>query len=294
MGKIKITGEEAFASYYADIFGDRWNALHHALLEPKCTAARLNKFAENPQASLPDHHKAIPSIPNTFELSSPAATVPTHLPQPFYLMDPASILAARALDVQPDDTVLDMCAAPGGKSLILAEGLSDGGTLTANELSAARRRRLKQVLRAYLPDSVHNRVHTTGHDATRWCLHQQDAFDRILLDVPCSSERHVLGDPKALKEWSPARSKNLTYRQYAILASALQVVRPGGRIVYSTCALSPQENDGVVLKLKKKYGDRYRILKPESTVGESTECGTQLLPDISGWGPIYFAVLERL
>jgi 5-methylcytosine rRNA methyltransferase NSUN4 len=212
-----------------------------------------------------------------------------------YVMDPASIYPAVALGVQPGEEILDMCAAPGGKSLILAEMLEGEGRLVSNELSDRRRARLRAVIEDYVPrDWIAAHSTVTGHDGTRWCLHETEAFDRILLDAPCSGERHLLADPTEMNQWSPARSKNLAVRQYALLASALQVVRHGGRIVYSTCSISPIENDAVIARLlKRREGEA--VVRPLSfEIGESTEHGWQILPDRGGFGPIYLAALERV
>jgi 16S rRNA C967 or C1407 C5-methylase (RsmB/RsmF family) len=127
-------------------------------------------------------------------------------------------------------------------------------------------------------------------------LYETEAFDRVLVDAPCSGERHLLANKSELEVWSPARSKNLAVRQYALLASALAVVKRGGRVVYSTCSISPLENDGVVAKLLKKRPGEVRILKPEglSDKTEPTEHGAIVLPDRDGRGPIYFSVIERV
>jgi 16S rRNA C967 or C1407 C5-methylase (RsmB/RsmF family) len=212
----------------------------------------------------------------------------------FYLMDAASIFAAAALEVQGGDEVLDLCASPGGKTLILAENLRYGGRLVANEMSDRRRARLRAVLEDYLPPEMLARVSVTGHDGTRWCLHQTEAFDRILVDAPCSGERHLLADPSEMKLWSQARSRNLAVRQYALLASALAVVRIGGRIVYSTCSISPLENDAVIARLLKKRAGEVRVVPAKFELGEPTEQGWFLLPDRTRFGPIYLSILERI
>ncbi len=208
-------------------------------------------------------------------------------------MDAGSILAAEALDVQPGDKILDLCAAPGGKALILAEKMGPKGSLVANERSSARRNDLHRVLKEYLPEEVRRQIMVTGRDASSWCLHETAAYDRILLDAPCSSERHVLTSPKFLDEWSERRTRNLATQQHAMLASALLAVKPGGRIVYSTCALSPLENDGVVTKLLTKKGKLVTVHHPNFSIGEKTEYGWMIFPDSCGAGPTYISVLER-
>ncbi|MEK7356924.1 MAG: RsmB/NOP family class I SAM-dependent RNA methyltransferase [Bdellovibrionota bacterium] len=281
----------------AAALGERWHGLREALLAPVHQVARLNRFAALDLASFADRQvdefAGRPALVLEPGEKSKVEAASSGLLDA-YVMDPASIFPAVALEVKTGDEVLDMCAAPGGKSLVLAESLIEGGRLVANELSDRRRARLRAVLEDYIPRAwLDEHVKVTGHDGTRWCLHQTEVFDRILLDAPCSGERHLLADDSEMSQWSPARSKNLAVRQYALLASALQVVRRGGRIVYSTCSISPLENDAVVARLlKKREGEA--VVKPLSfSIGEATEHGWQILPDRGGYGPIYFCALER-
>lgn len=294
-----------FEARYAEIFGKRWPSLREALLEPSRHVARVNPYADRAEVEdqIGEDASILADLPGCYVVDegegefAPPQADPAGL-LPYYLMDAASVAAARALEVRPGQRVLDMCAAPGGKTLILAEALGDTGRLIANERSLTRRKRLERVIEEYLPASVRAQIKVTGHDATKWGLHEKDVYDRILLDAPCSSERHVLHDPTELAKWSWARTKRLAVQQHAMLASAVDAARSGGRIVYSTCALSPLENDGVISRLMKKRGDRVRIIRPETpgtALAERTEHGFQILPDRSGgWGPIYFAVIEKL
>ena len=220
-------------------------------------------------------------------------SITTGLKKAYYL-DDASRIAAEHLEIPQNGKVLDLCAAPGGKTLVLASQLGETGTLTANDRSAARRNRLKSVLDEHLPAELRKMIIVTGHDASRWCRYEQDAYDRILLDVPCSSERHVLSSPAHLSRWSPARVKRLAQQGYAMLSSALRVVKPGGFILFCTCALTHFENDGVVSRLLKRYGDQISPATVASSVGESTEHGRQIFPDAAdGRGPMYFSLLRR-
>ena len=294
--------------HYGSLLGERWPTLRAALLCAGPWGIRLNGFTPTqPSPPAGETWEELPAVLHSADAPFPPAGRGPDGLLAWYAMDPASVLAARELGVRPGERVLDACAAPGGKSLVLAEslaGLGEGehepsgaaGQLVANERSATRRARLLRVLDDYLPPEWRQQVQVTGHDATRWSQHERDAFDRILLDVPCSSEAHVLADPRALRGWTPARSKQLVRRQYALLASALDVVRVGGTILYSTCSVLPAENDGVVERL---LGDRKRQgrveLRPiSSPLGEATACGRIVLPDREpGFGPIYMARLER-
>jgi len=254
MGKPKVD----FHHYFGEIYGERWGALAEAL--------RGEALYETL------HHPGC---------------------RPYHL-DRSSAAAARALGVEPGNRVLDLCAAPGGKSLLLATALQGRGELISNEKSALRRERLRRVIDESLPESLRSVVQVTGHDAERWGLYEKEAYDRILLDAPCSSERHLLAQPKLLKEWSPARSKQLARRQHAMICAAFDALKPGGTLAYCTCALSPAENDGVVGKLFKSRGEAVELLPLEIEETEATQYGRIALPDKTGGaGPLYCALLTK-
>ncbi|MCM2280274.1 MAG: RsmB/NOP family class I SAM-dependent RNA methyltransferase [Bdellovibrionaceae bacterium] len=301
-------GEKGFDTYYADLFGSRWESLRNALRAPVQQVFRINAFADAQSTRERWGHVARESLAGVSWIRDEQAQAQGDSRGLLdgYRMDLASIFPALALDVKPGDRVLDMCAAPGGKTLILAEALQGKGKgeLIANEISDNRRTRLARVIREYIPQDSGVKVQVTGHDAARWCLHEKDAFDRILLDAPCSGERHLLDDASEMRTWSEARSKNLSVRQYTLLASAIQAVKPGGRIVYSTCSLSTRENDSVIARLLKRRDGEARVLSgrgaPTSLphypppIGEPTDYGWMILPDTTGYGPIYFAILEKI
>jgi len=248
----------SFNQYYEDIYKERWPKLKEALLS-ESSSFRLEEGLLKP-----------------------------------YFLDPASMAAARELDVQQGDTVLDMCAAPGGKTLLLALALNGTGRLVSNDRSSDRRRRLKDVISSHLPEDLRKNILVTGHDATKWGLFEKEIYDRILLDAPCSSEEHVLKSPPHLARWSPARTKQLSIQAHAMLAAAVDAVKPGGTIIYSTCSLSPLENDDVIKKLLKKRSDIVEICPPNEKTGEKTEYGAHILPDFGGGqGPIYFVKLLK-
>jgi 16S rRNA (cytosine1407-C5)-methyltransferase len=254
---------DEFDRHFSTLFGQRWPALKEALLAPG------------------------DAVDYSDGLSSP------------YHLDSASVSAARLLRLPESGAVLDACAAPGGKSLVLASRMSPGSTLLCNELSSDRRRRLSDVLDAHLDEDLRRRVRVSGFDAAAagGRLSERGRFAAILLDAPCSSERHVLGSRKALDAWTPARIRFLAQRQWSLLSSAFLLLAPGGSLVYATCALSPDENDGPVGRLFKKYGDSVvqdQIAEGEVPAFEATEYGIQYLPDrSSGAGPLFVARLKR-
>ncbi len=263
--KKREAGAAVFESWYSARFGERWPALKEALLLP-------------------------------------ASRVPWEegLIKPYYL-DSGSVEAALSLPPpSPGGRILDVCAAPGGKSLVLARLIDKGATLLSNEYSRERRRRLTDVMEEHLDAVKLASVTITGFDAAKWARHERGVAERILLDAPCSSERHVLASNHHLSEWSPARIKNLAQRQWSLLSSAWLVLAPGGVMVYATCALSTEENDGVIARLIKKYGHEVSVIGfcasgrfPELSP-EETEYGVHILPDSSaGAGPLYISILSK-
>ena len=266
---MKLTGAQGFDTYYSDIFGERWATLKEALFEES-------------------NHLAWKHSENAKE----------------YFLDAASVLVGYSLPLENAFAILDMCAAPGGKSLLLAHRMNVDAKLLCNERSASRRNRLVTVLNEHLPPDIRERINIASNDGSIMCKREQEVFDAILLDAPCSSERHVLCDNKYLQQWTSARIKNLAIAQWALLSSAYRLLKPNGHIVYSTCALSPIENDCVVKKLLKKF-DNARLLEidfeaiknscnyslPEC---EKTEYGYHVLPDLqNGKGPMYFSLMQK-
>jgi 16S rRNA C967 or C1407 C5-methylase (RsmB/RsmF family) len=258
----KPRGSAAFEERYRGLFGERWAALSAALAAPADRVA-LDAGGLEP-----------------------------------YWLDSASIFAARALELPEEGAVLDACAAPGGKSLAIASRMGKDARLVSNELSSDRRRRLRYVLDRHLSAEARSRVEVRGRDAASLCRSMPEAFDAILLDAPCSSERHVLADPAALAEWTLARARSLALRQWSLLSSALIMLKSGGCLVYSTCALSPEENDGVVARAAARYGASLRFDRPAySGPGESegAEYGVSVLPDRAcGAGPMYVSRMWKV
>jgi len=254
-------GEREFEERFAEVFGERWAGLRAALLGEGAAVEYQDGLAEP------------------------------------YRLDSASVAAAMALDLPVSGEILDACAAPGGKSLVIASRMGPETRLLANELSSDRRRRLSDVLDRHLPPGTRPRVTVSGFDAAAagGRLSERGRFAAVLLDAPCSSERHVLRDAAALAEWTPARVKFLSRRQWSLLSSAFLLLASGGSLVYATCALSPEENDGPVRRLFDKYGEE-AVLDPLPDDGEAerTEFGLHYLPDrAAGAGPLYVARIRK-
>ncbi|KAJ8027456.1 5-methylcytosine rRNA methyltransferase NSUN4 [Holothuria leucospilota] len=228
----------------------------------------------------------------------------------YYTMDASSLLPVMALDIQPNESVLDMCAAPGGKALALLSVLTEGG-IVLNEPATARRKRLLSVLDSYVPKEFINsgKVQVTAVEGQKWGVTSKNTFDKILVDVPCTTDRHSLKE-RDNNIFKPRRSQerwNLPSLQEELLCSALLSVRPGGDVVYSTCSLSTLQNDGVVqgaiTKCQEEFDLQIQVvdLSPLATCLSSvfkfsdiTKYGQLVIPDLTAnFGPMYFARLHK-
>lgn len=184
----------------------------------------------------------------------------------FLVQDPATIGSVEILDVRPGQTVLDFCAAPGGKTAQIAWRLRPAGApgeaaaagrLVAQEVNPQRLERLRENVKRLRLDWVE----TTQSLAQ--CAGVPAAFDRVLLDVPCSNTGVLRRRPDARWRWSVVRLRQLTQLQGEILEKASALVAPGGRLVYSTCSLEPEENSGRI--------DAFLAAHPEFERAETRE-----------------------
>ncbi len=153
----------------------------------------------------------------------------------------ASMLVARAVDPQPGERVLDLCAAPGGKTTHLAALMGNGGAVVAVERHAGRASALRRTCERLRTTNVEILV----GDAARYTT--DEAFDRVLVDPPCSGLGTLQGHPDLRWRSSPEAIARLAQTQRNILAAAVAALRPGGTLVYSTCTLSPAENEEQVV-----------------------------------------------
>ena len=272
----KLSGRDGFEAYYSSLYGKRWEAI---------------KESFNTEAN-----------PSKYQVRGA---------EKCYYLDSASILAALNLPIKGAENILDLCAAPGGKTLVLASRMDSSSRLFSNERSPERKHRLATVVSECLPPEISERITVSCSDGATWCRRQSECFDRILLDAPCSSERHVYNDEKYLSVWSPSRIKTVAMEEWALLSSAFRLLSSEGIMVYSTCALAPQENDMMMEKLCKKFGTESLAFLEQAAdlneiaafvtsdfklpAAEKTQFGYQILPDSAkGAGPIYFSIIKKL
>ena len=200
-----------------------------------------------------------------------------------WIQNPSSMIPATVLDAQPDERVLDLCAAPGSKTLQLACMMQGRGHLAAVESSKPRFFRMKanfesqgaRFVRTYLKDGAHV-----------WRA-VPEFFDRVLVDAPCSGEgRFRAGEETSSSSWSERKIKRLAGKQQRLLESALHTLKPGGDLVYSTCTMAPEENEGVVSGLLEDYPGAVQVEEiggslPETRPGLAAWRGREFAPEVT-------------
>lgn len=160
-----------------------------------------------------------------------------------YLQNPSSYLPCLVLDPQPDEQVLDLAAAPGGKTLLLAALMENRGLISAVEAIRNRFFKLQANLKRYGVTIA--RTYLT--DGRKVGGKVPERFDRVLLDTPCSGESRIhASDPDSYRYWGERKLKEQARKQYGLIRSAFQSLRPGGKMVYCTCSFAPEENECVV------------------------------------------------
>ena len=176
---------------------------------------------------------------------------PYHIAGLCYFQEPSAMSAVEALNIHPDDFVLDMCAAPGGKATQAGAKLSQNGLLVANEIIPKRASVLAEnIERLGISNSI-----VTNETPEKLSDKFPNFFDKIIVDAPCSGEGMFKKEPQAIEEWSINHTKTCAVRQIHILDCAYKMLKAGGYIVYSTCTFAPCENEGVVDYMLKTYQD---------------------------------------
>lgn len=175
------------------------------------------------------------------------------------------------LDPQPGERILDLCAAPGGKTTQIASRMGGEGFLLSNEIHPARAKILSQNVERM---GIQNAV-VSNEDSARLSRYFPEFFDRIAVDAPCSGEGMFRKDEEAAAEWSPENVRRCAARQQEILENASLMLKPGGRLVYSTCTFAPEENEQTIVRFLSSH--------PEYTVEQTPEYDG-LSHGVPAWG----------
>ncbi|MBS7306626.1 MAG: hypothetical protein KIG43_00945 [Eubacteriales bacterium] len=197
---------------------------------------------------------------------------PAHIAGAIYMQEPSAAITAAMSDIDKGMRVLDMCAAPGGKSGAAAAMLSGEGVLVSNEIVSGRAKTLKHTLERM--GVVNSIVTSASPDVISNSY--GDVFDRVIVDAPCSGEGMFRKDANAVSEWSQEHVRACANRQRLILESAAKCVIPGGKLIYSTCTFSREEDEETIEYFLKTHDDFYLLeqkkLYPHIYEGEGHYC----------------------
>lgn len=183
-----------------------------------------------------------------YEQESRPGRHPYHEAGVYYIQEPSAMAVVSLLDPKPGERVLDLCAAPGGKTTHIASRLNGKGLLVSNEIHPARAKILSQnVERMGIGNAI-----VTNEDSGSLAEFFPEFFDCMVVDAPCSGEGMFRKDEQARNEWSEANVRLCAERQQEILDNAAKMLKPGGRMVYSTCTFAPEEDeDGIAAFLER-------------------------------------------
>ena len=227
----------------------------------KCSAEKLRRLF--PYQPL----KPTPFSQNGFYLPPEAEHLgrhPLHHAGAFYVQEPSAMSAAAVLDVQPREKVLDLCAAPGGKTAALAAALCGTGLLWSNEYV---KQRAFTLLSNCERMGVRNAV-ISNADPQLLAARLPGYFDKILVDAPCSGEGMLRREKAEYEKWNEKNITICTARQKTILESAATLLRAGGEMVYSTCTFNKTENEEVITHFLKEHPD-FELVTIKETFGSS-------------------------
>lgn len=249
-----------FIDKYQGLLGDKeaknfFNALNQ---EPR-KAFRINTLKENQQISY-SIKDPIPVVENAY-YGQVSGEDPEWVSGTVYSQDPSAMFPAYLANVQPGQNVLDLCAAPGGKTTLLAEELKNQGLLVANEISNSRVKILRENIERF---GISNCL-ITNEDTSHLSKKFPSFFDTILVDAPCSGEGMFRKNPEAISYWSQDYVLKCQARQKEILNEAVKMLKNGGQLVYSTCTFSPEEDEEIVAWLVKSFNFKICSIKINSS-----------------------------
>lgn len=258
--KKYYTKEDVFLSRMASILKVPKGIVHQMFSERTISAIRLNNLVARPseiKKALEENGIELEQVdwaPNTYIVTnldkSDLGKTEAYSKGLFYIQNLSSMLPAVILNPGEKDTVLDMCAAPGSKTTQLAAMMNNKGKIVANDADRYRVTKMENVLEQFNVKNTAVRNEPGGGIGKR----EEGHYDKVLLDAPCSGEGLIyLKGEKPLRYWNIKKVKAMVRIQRDLIESAFRSLKKGGIMIYSTCTLEPEENEGVVTYLVEKF-----------------------------------------
>jgi len=251
----------AFLMRMGQILGDEYPEFLNIYNQPPTIGIRANRLKITPHelhSKLPYALRPIPWADDGFlvtETQRPGKH-PYHAAGLYYVQDPSAMAVSVLMDPQPGERILDLAAAPGGKSTHIASMMRNRGILVANDTNPARVKSLAKNIERW---GARNVV-ITNETPERLRAKFGVFFDRVLVDAPCSGEGTFRKDPTARRKWAPEFVERCARHQDSILHSAAKLVRIGGLLVYATCTFAPQENEGTIFRFLSNHSN-FRLIE---------------------------------
>ncbi|MCM1569005.1 MAG: RsmF rRNA methyltransferase first C-terminal domain-containing protein [Roseburia sp.] len=242
---------QQFLERMQELLGEEYPSFLLSYEQEKALALRLNTLKRNESGESPletlaalFHLERVPWAETGYyyKKEEQPGKHPLHEAGAYYIQEPSAMAPAEIMSVRPGERILDLCAAPGGKSTQIAAALRGRGFLVSNEIHPARAKILSENIERM---GIWNAC-VTNETPERLARVFPEYFDGILVDAPCSGEGMFRKNEEACGEWSPENVEFCARRQADILEQATLMLRPGGRLVYSTCTFAPQENEGSI------------------------------------------------
>ena len=281
---------QAFLTRMEQQLGEQYPQYLDTLERPRAVALRFNPL----KGAAPDMDFTGENVPwepmgYYYDPQARPGLHPYHEAGVYYLQEASAMAPVALLDPQPGERICDLCAAPGGKSTQIAGRLAGEGMLICNEINPKRAKILSRNIERL---GIANALVTNEHPAV---LEKRFSgfFDRVLIDAPCSGEGMFRKEEAAVTDWSPETVQMCAARQREILHSGAQMVRPGGRLVYSTCTFAPEENEETVAAFLESHPDFYaeQVEAPWFAAGENGSF--RLWPHLLKGEGHFAAVLRR-
>ncbi len=253
---------EKFLERMKENLGDEFNAFMKSYDNPSYKSLRLNTLKVDPTFLNFINDWNLEVVPwckegYYYDESLQPGKHPYHEAGIYYIQEASAMLPAVLLDAKPGETVLDLCAAPGGKTTEIASSMKGQGLLICNEIIPSRAKILSENVERM---GIQNTI-VTNTDSETLAHKFPEYFDKIMVDAPCSGEGMFRKNTDACDEWSPENVQLCADRQLEILNNAALMLKSGGRIVYSTCTFAPAENEGTVCTFLKAHPE-FSLVSP--------------------------------
>lgn len=249
-----------FEDRMESLLGEEYKEYLQCYNKPYFGGIRVNALKISPKEFedlCPFSIERIPWIPNGYyyDTKEQPARHPYYYGGLYYIQEPSAMTPASLLPVEPGDMVLDLCAAPGGKSTELGAKLKGEGLLVSNDISNSRAKALLKNIELF---GIKNAL-VLSEAPNKLADYFPQAFDKILVDAPCSGEGMFRKSPSIIKNWEQYGVEYYNKLQKEIIIFAAKMLKPGGMMLYSTCTFSPEENEGTISYLLQECPDMHVV-----------------------------------